>query len=282
MLAAVRSAHERFHCRAAYVLDTNQRIYQFTGANGGLDRLGATHSLDLPRSFRYGPHLATLATHALQIFKPKYREAGALSIVGSGPGTKIKCRKPASMYTTALAGTGSVTLLGRRNDTILAELMDVVLGNEGRRGGAVETCPIAFVGGQEKIHKLFSICLDLWKLKARGDRSGGPPIEYTSSWKKYLKTKYRYTKVEEEAKERLFVDLMTGCTVVNKYEGQVVEAYTRLFGPAGRAEAYDPERSREGRIVVSTVHKAKGLGWDNVCVKRRLLLALRPREYCNY
>jgi hypothetical protein len=105
VIAAVIAAQS--HAQLVYVGDSQQQIYEFTGAVNALAKMQSDHRTFLTQSFRFGPAIADVANSVLrQIDGAELRLTGTDTILSSvGPLAEpdaVLCRTNAAAVTTVL------------------------------------------------------------------------------------------------------------------------------------------------------------------------------------
>lgn len=112
VMAAIVAAQT--HAQVVYVGDSQQAIYEFTGAVNALQNIDSDHRVFLSQSFRFGPAVAEQANRVLDLLEAELRLTGTDSI----PSTvglieredAVLCRTNAAAMTTVL----DALAMGRR------------------------------------------------------------------------------------------------------------------------------------------------------------------------
>jgi hypothetical protein len=195
--------------------DSCQAIYGWRGAVDAVATWPRGQRLQLSRSFRFGPAVASEANKWLQVLGAPFQLSGSPRIASAvGPVDSpdaVVCRTNAEALLQARAGLDA----GRR---------------------------VALAGGGQEIRQLAQAALEL---QARG-RTGNPELAAFRSWgqvQAFVRT------------DTAGADLAASVRLIDKH------------GPASVLAIVDRlSRPRRADLMVSTVHRAKGLEWENVQV----------------
>lgn len=121
-------------CQVVYVGDPYQQIYEWRGAVNAMAAMETSSSVRLPRTFRFGEELATIATDILH-------NLGEATNLTSLPGRR-----------TIISGDGAADVwIARKNETLIT--MAMKFQDEGRR--------IGFVGVKDDLLSLIGSVYDL-------------------------------------------------------------------------------------------------------------------------
>lgn len=227
--------------------DPNQQIYSFLGGTGLLERIPAARTFRLTRSFRFGGSLAYLSTLYLRHF-----EKASADIVGASKETLVVNDAASDSGATPIShGDTRHTCICRTNVGVFREAAEAVLSKSAG-------CRIGFVGGVES--QSFGAVLDSFRLVF------GHWGEIQSRKVRRLATAKHRRETPEQAHQRLLEyadathdsELKGACEIMRLYGDRIPHIVRRVR----KAAVKD---SRTAHLVLTTVHKAKGLEWD--CVR---------------
>lgn len=216
-------------CQTVLVGDSEQAIYGWRGATNAMREFPEHTELFLTRSWRFGPAIAELANVFLRI-----REA--FPLVTGNPALASRLVRDIDAPDGVLCRTN-------------AGAMEEVIGylDAGR--------PVYLQGGGDGIKRMAEAALEL----TFGNGTNNPELAAFSSWSEVVE----YVEQDPGGSDlRAFVRLVEehgATTIVAACERLVnAPAYER-DKPGGRAAALPA-----GTVVVSTLHRAKGLEWGRV------------------
>jgi len=205
--------------------DPHQQIYMFRGAVNALDIVTPTHTYFLTQSFRFGPEIAFVANKCLVGLKGK----DEMTLVGG--------RKVDSFLATALDQKKQVAFIGRTNLGIFDKLNKLIFEGDNKKR-------IGLIGGTESYN--FDDYLDIFYLMV-GEVN---KMKKYKAWKSYAQFKAFATNVND-------VELLSKIKIIEKF-GQ------RLPAIINKIKSACCKDIRMADIVLSTVHKAKGLEFESV------------------
>nr|CAB3245217.1 F-box only protein 18 [Phallusia mammillata] len=237
---------QRIHTALVFVGDSHQQIYGFRRARDALLHVSPSHSFYLTQSFRFGGEIAQVADLILRAFK----------FNGFLPPGDNKNRLPAISDKTLLGvgpwGTVSGNakgaqhaLLCRTNRRVIEKTLSC-LANAGMQKKVV-----AMVGGAEKLG--LNLLHDIYVLaKSPSERSKNGL--FISS--RFIRRFQNLRKLIDEAELNEDQELLSKIDIVKSLGDKLPEAIEKLKAlPSNYATA---------DVVLSTVHKAKGLEFDTV------------------
>ncbi|NMX77598.1 ATP-dependent helicase [Pseudomonas sp. WS 5532] len=212
--------------KKTYVGDRNQAIYGFRGASNAMEQIPADETFYLTGSFRFGEEVADVANKILDL------KGDVVHLRGLGAPSKIR----------ALGAGEGHAFLSRGNSALFDRAVNALLKNE----------PFSFVGDIKGYR--FDQILDVYNLSIKGQVKD-PFIRSFSSFDELLE--YAEMINDREVKSR--------CKVVTAYGRDIPSLIERI-----ERAALSPIVSGSGlvvpdnRIVLTTVHKSKGLEFPNV------------------
>ena len=219
--------------RAPYrvsVGDNYQAIYAFRGSVNALSALSAqegARTISLTQTWRFGPEIAGMANRALRVC------GETAPLVGSGPSGRLV--EPKDIVSLGRDAPGTTAILTRGN------IAAIVL--------ALETPGLVhFAGGGidkyrgELIADVFRrrYCEDVGNIR-------NPDVRFAGS----------YEELKTYAQDVSDIELLSSIEFVEKTGKQTLEALQSIK----EREVNNPAFAHS---IFSTVHKAKGLEWDNV------------------
>nr|XP_026690280.1 F-box DNA helicase 1 isoform X2 [Ciona intestinalis] len=236
------------HATLVLVGDSHQQIYGFRHARDALTLVRHTHSYYLTQSFRFGPEIAQVADALLRGFKFNGFAKTRLS-----PNVNLN----SSISEKTLLGVGChgtiageavgkpYCVLCRTNLGVIKSV--VSLWGEKKN----EEKQIVVVGGAEKLN--LGVILDLYALSIpmQQRRKAGIYIK-SASVKKFQTLK----QVHEDALLHEDSSMINNVEVVKLYGNRIPKIVQQLKNL--------PRNLQDADIVVSTVHKAKGLEFDTI------------------
>ena len=209
--------------------DPHQQIYMFRGAVNALDLVTPTHTYFLTQSFRFGPEIAFVANQCLEQLKG-YEECKRTLVGG----------KKSDSYFGGNGGLkDQVAYIGRTNFGLFEKLNKLLAGESaGKRVG--------LVGGVESYN--FDDYLDIYHLM-RGQ---------TDKMKKYKNWK-SYAQFSAFAKNVNDIELLSKIKIVEKFGDRMPAMIAKIKSSCAKDIT-------KADIVLSTIHKSKGLEFDTVCL----------------
>jgi len=205
--------------------DPHQQIYMFRGAVNALDIVSPTHTYFLTQSFRFGPEIAFVANKCLVALKHK----DSMTLVGG--------RKVDSFCSTNLDPKKQVAFIGRTNLGIFEKLNKLIFDGDIKKR-------IGLIGGTESYS--FDDYLDIFYLMTGQEQK----MKKYKGWKSYAQFKAFATNVGD-------VELLSKINIIEKFGHRLPTIIEKI-------KTVCCKDIRMADIVLSTVHKAKGLEFDTV------------------
>ena len=206
--------------------DPHQQIYLFRGAVNALDHVTPTHTYFLTQSFRFGPEIAFVANQCLV----KLKQSDTRTLVGG--------KRNDSYLGNDIGGSkGQLAFIGRTNIGLFEKLNKLIFS---------ERCSkrIGLVGGVESYS--FEDYLDIYHLM----------VGKNNLMKKYKNWK-SYAQFKAFAKNVADVELMSKIKIVEKFGDRMPAIIEKVTSVCVKDSA-------KADIVLSTIHKSKGLEFDTV------------------
>ena len=205
--------------------DPHQQIYMFRGAVNALSLVTPTHTFFLTQSFRFGPEIAFVANKCLTDLK------------GLDNRTLVGGKKRDSFLGTGGKDRDQVAFIGRTNFGLFKKLSELMSeqGSEKK---------IGLVGGVESYN--FDDLLDIFYLMTDQKQK----MNKYKNWKSYA----QFTTF---AKNVADVELLSKIKIVEKFG-------PRMLTIVQKVKTQCAKDIRKADIVLSTIHKAKGLEFDTV------------------
>jgi len=205
--------------------DPHQQIYMFRGAINALDLVSPTHTYFLTQSFRFGPEIAFVANKCL------------VGLKGMDQRTLVGGRKVDSFLGTNIDYKKQVAFIGRTNIGLFDKLNMLIFGGD-------KTKRVGLVGGMESYS--FEDYLDIYYLMVGEVKK----MKKYKGWKSYAHLKAFATNVKD-------VELLSKINIIEKFG-------KRLPAIIDKIQSVCCKDIRMADIVLSTVHKAKGLEFETV------------------
>jgi len=205
--------------------DPHQQIYMFRGAVNALDIVSPSHTYFLTQSFRFGPEIAFLANKCLVSLKQK----DSMTLVGG--------RKLDSFCATNIDPKKQVAYIGRTNLGIFEKLNKLMFGGDAKKR-------IGLIGGTESYS--FDDYLDIFYLMTGQDKK----MKKFKAWKSYAQFKAFATNVGD-------IELLSKINIIEKFGNRLPNIIEKIKSACCKD-------SKMADVVLSTVHKAKGLEFDTV------------------
>lgn len=241
------------------IYDPNQCIYQFKyafGEHGLIGRLNSTWTFRLSSSFRFGPEVGTLATGMIRFFEPSsdfrvngVAPWGTTAVEPLDEGVYSRAFHPGSSHphhaTLSQAERGGprqLAVIGRSNAGLMVALRHIL--------ASPAVSKIHFIGGFDDACGGLALVQDVYNFK-HGNKT------YTSA-KKGLLSCFRggFEQLKSFAEEKGESDMLRSMKIME----QMGDVPTLL----NRARSIHTSDESEAQVILSTAHKAKGLGWPQV------------------
>uniref|UniRef100_H3CN59 DNA 3'-5' helicase n=1 Tax=Tetraodon nigroviridis TaxID=99883 RepID=H3CN59_TETNG len=225
------------HCGKILVGDPHQQIYTFRGAVNALNTVEHTHIYYLTQSFRFGAEIAYVGATILHVGKNVRK-----ILVGE------------SVQTAVGVSQGKTAILSRSNLTVFSEAASLTTANP--------SCRIHFVGLKGiNLNKI----MDIWRLKQlktekktpEGQRNNGISDRMIRLFAR--KNDDPFSALKRYIKKTDDKELDAKVCIVEKYGCRIPELVKCLE----RCSVCD---YRTADFILGTVHKAKGLEFDNVVI----------------
>ncbi|CAN8175959.1 unnamed protein product [Coccothraustes coccothraustes] len=219
------------NCGKILVGDPHQQIYTFRGAVNTLYLVPHTHVYYLTQSFRFGPEIAYVGATILEVCKG----IRSKTLLGGEHRGDVRGGRE-----------GTVALLSRSNWTVFEDAVEF--------SGRDPPAKIHIIGGLERFG--LSRIYDIWKLSLPADVRKNLQLRLEDAWLARWQGLPALREYAERADDR---DLQGKIAIVDKYGDRI---------PALLARIRDSHVCREGLadFLIGTVHQAKGLEFDTVCV----------------
>ncbi|XP_038594426.1 F-box DNA helicase 1 [Micropterus salmoides] len=234
-------------CGKILVGDPHQQIYTFKGAVNALNFVDHTHIYYLTQSFRFGAEIAYVGATILKVCK----KVEKILVGGKQKGgvcDETAEKVEAALRTGVSTSQGKTAILSRCNVSVFSEAVRLIDANP--------LCRVHFIGGVKGIG--LERIQDIWLLMQGPDQQ-----------RKFIKD--RLIRCFSKKNQNGFWALKTYATqtedreleakliIVEKYKSRIPELVERL-------ENCSEEDFHKADFIVGTVHKAKGLEFDNVKV----------------
>ncbi|XP_056338274.1 F-box DNA helicase 1 isoform X2 [Oenanthe melanoleuca] len=221
-------------CGKMLVGDPHQQIYTFRGAVNTLHLLPHTHLFFLTQSFRFGPEIAYVGSTILDVCKGI---RGKTLLGGSQHGHVGGAR------------LGTVALLSRSNLNVFEDAVEL--------SGRDPPAKIHIIGGLGRFG--LSKILDIWKLSQPAEVRKNSNLEIEDSFIKKWEESEGFEGLKEFALRVDDRDLQGKICIVERHRDSIPQLLSRIqschVGQEGLAD-----------FLMGTVHQAKGLEFDTVCV----------------
>jgi len=205
--------------------DPHQQIYMFRGAVNALDLVDPTHTYFLTQSFRFGPEIAFVANKCL------------VGLKGRDERTLVGGRKVDSFLGTNLDQKKQVAFIGRTNIGLFDKLNKLIFDGDNKKR-------VGLVGGLDGYN--FEDYLDIYHLMVGEMKK----MKKYKAWKSYAQFKAFAKNVND-------VELLSKIKIIEKFGA-------RLPAIIDKIKSVCCKDIRMADIVLSTVHKAKGLEFETV------------------
>ncbi|KAL9854885.1 F-box DNA helicase 1 [Geothlypis trichas] len=222
------------NCGKILVGDPHQQIYTFRGAVNTLYLAPHTHVYYLTQSFRFGPEIAYVGATILDVCK------GIRSKTLLGGNQRGNVRG---------ARQGKMALLSRSNWNVFEDAVEL--------SGRDPPAKIHVIGGLEKFG--LSKIYDIWKLSLPADDRQNSNLEIEDPFVRRWAEREGLAGLREYAAHVDDRELQVKISIVEKYRDRIPELVTRIKTSHTSQEAL-------ADFLIGTVHQAKGLEFDTVCV----------------
>ena len=246
--------------------DPHQNIYQFNNVDGRYPaKMGVNYRMSLPQSFRFGNDIAQLLTRIARTSPapadPTFQVRGMPELQ-----TSLEVVEDPSRAIQKLLGENKkMTVLARENSSLFFEAMNVI-------ASLGENKSISFIGGFESFSENHLVpVMDLFYL------GQGCTDQIQSKFRNYLTKFPSLESLRSKCEREQDMEWLPKFTIYDKLRGQ-------MMGPE-KLEALirDIEEqvipSQQADVVFSTVHQAKGLGFQNVVLLEDYLDEATQEEY---
>lgn len=215
-----------------FVGDQHQQIYAFRGAVNAMSGVQASRVFYLTQSFRFGPEVSHVANIMLEILKGERRK----TLVGHGIPGKMNGEQ-----------VGQLTILCRTNFTLFAEAVKLCVYSD-------QPIKISIVGGMDSFG--FPMLEDIYTLMmAPADRVK----EKRDIQSKFIARFENIGELEKYAKKTADVELLGKIRIVQSYHHNLPQCINKIRQKSIRD-------TTQADVLLSTVHKAKGLEFSTVKV----------------
>lgn len=215
--------------------DPYQQIYAFRGATNALENLTATHTFYLTQSFRFGPEVAFVAHAILE----RFLRVSSKTLVGG------------AVNDTLLADPEDISHNMQRAYLCRTNLHCYKLALHMCRSAAFKDTKLAFAGGIDKVG--LEDVMDIFKLTQLQNGFGTEEtLEISNSFYCRFKSLKALTTFAEAIDDN---ELMNKIAMYS-FSRENTPAHIALLRKRCKGE------TAKADIVLSTIHKAKGLEWD--------------------
>ncbi|XP_072774395.1 F-box DNA helicase 1 isoform X2 [Taeniopygia guttata] len=221
-------------CGKILVGDPHQQIYTFRGAVNTLYLVPHTHMYYLTRSFRFGPEIAYVGSTILDVCKG----IRSKTLVGGRQKGDVRGGRE-----------GNVALLSRSNWNVFEDAVEF--------SGRDPPAKIHVIGGLERFG--LSRIYDIWKLSLPADVRKNSNLVIEDSFIKKWEDSEGLPGLREYAARVDDRDLEVKISIVEKYRERIPALVARIRGSHVSQESL-------ADFLIGTVHQAKGLEFDTVCV----------------
>ncbi|XP_074396449.1 F-box DNA helicase 1 isoform X4 [Zonotrichia albicollis] len=222
------------NCGKILVGDPHQQIYTFRGAVNTLYLVPHTHVYYLTQSFRFGPEIAYVGATILDVCK------------GIRSKTLLGGRQRGDVRG---ARQGKMALLSRSNWNVFEDAVEF--------SGRDPPAKIHVIGGLERFG--LSKIYDIWKLSLPADVRKNSHLEIEDPFIRRWADAEGLPGLREYAARVEDRELEVKISIVDKHREHIPELVSRIR---------DNHVAQEGLadFLIGTVHQAKGLEFDTVCV----------------
>ncbi|XP_032914034.1 F-box DNA helicase 1 isoform X2 [Catharus ustulatus] len=221
-------------CGKLLVGDPHQQIYSFRGAVNTLHVLPHSHLFYLSQSFRFGPEIAYVGSTILEVCKG----IRGKTLLGGSHGGDVRG-----------ARQGQVALLSRSNFNVFEDAVEF--------SGRAPPVKIHIIGGLEKFG--LSRIYDIWKLSQPAEVRKNSQLQIEDPFLRRWEQGQGFLGLKEFALRTDDANLQGKICIVEKHGDRIPELLQRIqeshVGQQGQAD-----------FLMGTVHQAKGLEFDTVCV----------------
>lgn len=243
-------AHGKF--ARVIACDPHQNIYQFKHVDGRyLAGMQADFQMSLPQSFRFGHEVAQLLT---RIARASPRSADSILEVRGMPGLETSLEvvaDPSESIRTLLTQNQKMTVLARKNSSLFFEAIKLIAVLEDGKS-------IGFIGGFDSFAKEHLLpVMDLFYLgEGRKEKIKSKYANYVIRFRSL--DSFR-SKCEEAEDVEWLTKFKTYDMLREKNMGP-----EKLQDLIGDIEDKLGTQTDAADVIFSTVHQAKGLGFENV------------------
>ena len=256
----------RGHFARVIACDPHQNIYQFNNVDGRyLVKMQVNYRMSLPQSFRFGNDIAQLLT---RIARTSPAPADPAFQVRGMPELQTSLEvveDPSRAIQKLLAENKKMTVLARKNSSLFFEAMNVI-------ASLGENKSISFIGGFESFSENHLVpVMDLFYL-GQGCRD-----QIQSKFRNYLTKFQSLESLRSKCEREQDMEWLPKFTIYDTLRGQMMgpEKLEALIGDI--EDQVIP--SQQADVVFSTVHQAKGLGFQNVVLLEDYLDEATQEEY---
>ncbi|XP_050825691.1 F-box DNA helicase 1-like [Serinus canaria] len=232
-LTAIVDIVQSQNCGKILVGDPHQQIYTFRGAVNTLYLVPHSHVYYLTQSFRFGPEIAYVGATILEVCKG----IRSRTLLGGEHRGEVRGGRQ-----------GTVALLSRSNWTVFEDAVEF--------SGRDPPAKIHVIGGLERFG--LSRIYDIWKLSLPADVRKNSQLAvgdpFLGRWEQPGLAALR--EFAQHSDDR---DLQGKIAIVDKYGDRIPELLARI-----RASHVSHQGLAD--FLIGTVHQAKGLEFDTVCV----------------
>lgn len=237
-------------CGKILVGDPHQQIYTFRGAVNALHTVNHTHIFYLTQSFRFGAEIAYVGATLLKVCKRVKK------ILVGGKQKGGVCDETADKAAEAVRlgvrhSHGTTAILSRCNLGVFSEAVRLTDANP--------ACRVHFIGDVKQIG--LNRILDIWHLMQMSQNADIQPKPIKDPFLRYFakKSETGFWALKTYVQQTEDKDLDRKLNIVEKYRSRIPELVVRLNG-CSETDLYKAD------FIIGTVHKAKGLEFDNVIV----------------
>ncbi|XP_038011678.1 F-box DNA helicase 1 isoform X2 [Motacilla alba alba] len=222
------------NCGKILVGDPHQQIYTFRGAVNTLYLVPHTHVYYLTQSFRFGPEIAYVGATILDVCKG----IRSKTLLGGNQRGDVRGGRQ-----------GKVAMLSRSNWNVFEDAVEF--------SGRNPPAKIHVIGGLERFG--LSRIYDIWKLSLPADVRKNSNLVIEDSFIRKWEESEGLLGLKEYAARVDDRDLEVKIAIVEKHRERIPELVARIKGSHVSQESL-------ADFLIGTVHQAKGLEFDTVCV----------------
>uniref|UniRef100_A0A8C3ENL8 F-box DNA helicase 1 n=2 Tax=Corvus moneduloides TaxID=1196302 RepID=A0A8C3ENL8_CORMO len=221
-------------CGKILVGDPHQQIYTFRGAVNTLYALPHTHVYYLTQSFRFGPEIAYVGAAILDVCKGIRNK----TLVGGNQKGDVRGGR-----------AGRMAVLSRSNWNVFEDAVEFT--------GRDPPAKIHVIGGLARFG--LSRIYDIWKLSQPADIRQNSNLVINDSFIKKWEETEGFIGLKEYAEHVDDRELQLKISIVEKHRERIPELVQRIQGSHVSRESL-------ADFLIGTVHQAKGLEFDTVCI----------------